>query len=111
MEFEINLVKPPNSAELVYCILGSATVSHKSIQQQQNEYFHHSWSSCKYPTRMVHREIARSDNIHAPYPQYMFGSDILTKAPIEVLACKYCLDPEQLLNKFENMFFMESPPM
>lgn len=27
MEFDINLVKPPNAAELVYCILGSATVS------------------------------------------------------------------------------------
>ncbi|GIN85565.1 hypothetical protein J6TS2_19510 [Heyndrickxia sporothermodurans] len=55
---------------------------------------------------MVHGEIASSDNTHALYPQYIFGSEILTKTPIEVLACTYCLGHEQLLSKFKNMFFL-----
>ncbi|KML30498.1 MULTISPECIES: cupin domain-containing protein [Priestia] len=92
-----------NAAELVYCISGSAVVS--LINPFNNEVTNIPITPgqvANIPQGWWHWEIASEDNTHllaifdAPYPEYIFGSDILNKTPIEVLAHTYCLDPEQL---------------
>ncbi len=56
------------------------------------------------PQGSWHWEEALEDNTHllaifdAPYPEYIFGSDILTKTPAEVFAHTYCLDEETFKN-------------
>jgi len=100
------LVEPhyhQNATELVYCILGTATVS--LINPFANEV--HTipiapGQVANIPQGWWHWEIATSDHTHllaifdAPYPEYIFGSDILIKTPVEVLAQAYCLDPNLL---------------
>ncbi|MFF2484201.1 cupin domain-containing protein [Paenibacillus sp. NPDC058071] len=92
-----------NASELVYCISGSAAVSF--INPFNNQLLHVNIAPgqvANIPQGWWHWEIATSENTHllaifdAPYPEYIFGSDILTKTPIEVLAHTYCLNPEQL---------------
>ncbi|MGP7816762.1 cupin domain-containing protein [Niallia sp. 01092] len=92
-----------NAAELVYCISGSAVVS--LINPFNNTLTNipiKPGQVANIPQGWWHWEIANEDKTHllaifdAPYPQYIFGSDILTKTPIEVLAHTYCLNPEQL---------------
>ncbi|MFP3361405.1 cupin domain-containing protein, partial [Planococcus sp. SIMBA_143] len=54
------------------------------------------------PQGWWHWEEATTDQTHllaifdSPYPEYIFGSDILTKTPVEVLAHTYCLNADQL---------------
>ncbi|WP_445489694.1 cupin domain-containing protein [Niallia sp. 03133] len=92
-----------NAAELVYCISGSAVVS--LINPFNNKITNipiKPGQVANIPQGWWHWEIASEDKTHllaifdAPYPRYIFGSDILTKTPIEVLAHTYCLNPEQL---------------
>lgn len=92
-----------NAAELVYCISGSAVVS--LINPFNNEVTNipiKPGQVANIPQGWWHWETASEDNTHllaifdAPYPEYIFGSDILTKTPIEVLAHTYCLDAEKL---------------
>jgi quercetin dioxygenase-like cupin family protein len=92
-----------NAAELVYCISGKATVS--LINPFNNQLSHITITPgqvANIPQGWWHWEVALIDDTHllaifdAPYPEYIFGSDILTKTPIEVLAHTYCLDPELL---------------
>ncbi|GGE31908.1 cupin [Pullulanibacillus camelliae] len=92
-----------NAAELVYCISGTAAVS--LINPFTNKV--HTipitpGQVANIPQGWWHWEVATADHTHllaifdAPYPEYIFGSDILTKTPIEVLAQTYCLDPNLL---------------
>ncbi|MEK4668640.1 cupin domain-containing protein [Niallia sp. FSL R7-0271] len=92
-----------NAAELVYCISGSAVVS--LINPFTNKVSNipiKPGQVANIPQGWWHWEIASEDRTHllaifdAPYPEYIFGSDILTKTPVEVLAHTYCLDPVQL---------------
>jgi len=97
-----------NAAELVYCISGSAVVSFinpftnkvTSIPIEPGEV-------ANIPQGWWHWEMATENDTHllaifdAPYPEYILGSDILTKTPIEVLAHTYCLDPNKLRNTLE----------
>ncbi|GAA0373943.1 cupin domain-containing protein [Bacillus horti] len=92
-----------NASELVYCITGSAVVS--LINPFTNELSNVPIAPgqvANVPQGWWHWEIASEDRTHllaifdAPYPEYIFGSDILRKTPIEVLAHTYCLNPEQL---------------
>ncbi|CAH0296466.1 hypothetical protein SRABI96_04443 [Peribacillus sp. Bi96] len=92
-----------NAAELVYCISGSATVS--LINPFNNQVINipiQPGQVANIPQGWWHWEEASEDGTHliaifdAPYPEYILGSDILTKTPIEVLAHTYCLDPEKL---------------
>ena len=92
-----------NASELVYCIAGSALVS--LINPFTNEVINvpiHPGQVANIPQGWWHWEVAYQDGTHllaifdAPYPEYIFGSDILTKTPIEVLAHTYCLNLEQL---------------
>ncbi|TRZ37360.1 cupin domain-containing protein [Niallia circulans] len=92
-----------NAAELVYCISGSAVVS--LINPFTNKVSNipiRPGQVANIPQGWWHWEIASEDKTHllaifdAPYPEYIFGSDILTKTPVEVLAHTYCLDPVQL---------------
>lgn len=92
-----------NAAELVYCISGAAVVS--LINPFNNELTNVPITPgqvANIPQGWWHWEIATEDETHllaifdAPYPEYIFGSDLLTKTPIEVLAHTYCLDPKQL---------------
>lgn len=92
-----------NAAELVYCISGAAIVS--LINPFNNKVINipiHPGQVANIPQGWWHWEVASENNTHllaifdAPYPEYIFGSDILTKTPIEVLAHTYCLDAEKL---------------
>ncbi|AKO92907.1 cupin domain-containing protein [Priestia filamentosa] len=92
-----------NAAELVYCISGAAVVS--LINPFNNKVINISirpGQVANIPQGWWHWEVASENNTHllaifdAPYPEYIFGSDILTKTPIEVLAHTYCLDAEKL---------------
>ncbi|HEY2491912.1 MAG TPA: cupin domain-containing protein [Paenibacillus sp.] len=92
-----------NAAELVYAISGSAMVS--LINPFDNEITNVTITPgqvANIPQGWWHWEVALEDKTHllaifdAPYPEYIFGSDILTKTPIEVLSHTYCLDPELL---------------
>ncbi|MGG0736565.1 cupin domain-containing protein [Niallia taxi] len=92
-----------NAAELVYCISGSAVVS--LINPFTNKVSNipiRPGQVANIPQGWWHWEIASEDKTHllaifdAPYPEYIFGSDILAKTPVEVLAHTYCLDPDQL---------------
>ncbi len=92
-----------NASELVYCITGAAGVS--LINPFSNEVINltiHPGQVANIPQGWWHWEMAYQDGTHllaifdAPYPEYIFGSDILTKTPIEVFAHTYCLDPKQL---------------
>ncbi len=94
-----------NAAEISYCISGSAVVS--LINPFNNEVTNIPITPgqvANIPQGWWHWQIASEDHTHllaifdAPYPEYIFGSDILTKTPIEVLAHTYCLDPEKLRN-------------
>ncbi len=97
-----------NAAELVYCISGSAAVS--LINPFNNEISNtpiRPGQVANIPQGWWHWEEATQDETHllaifdTPYPEYIFGSDILTKTPIEVLAHTYCLDPEKLRDTLE----------
>lgn len=92
-----------NAAELIYCISGSAVVS--LINPFTNKVSNipiRPGQVANIPQGWWHWEIASEDKTHllaifdAPYPEYIFGSDILAKTPVEVLAHTYCLDPDQL---------------
>lgn len=92
-----------NASELVYCISGTARVS--LINPFNNVITNVTIAPGQVgniPQGWWHWEVALEDSTHllaifdAPYPEYIFGSDILTKTPIEVLAHTYCLDPELL---------------
>lgn len=92
-----------NAAELVYCISGAARVSF--INPFNNEVSNitiRPGQVANIPQGWWHWEEATTDQTHllaifdAPYPEYIFGSDILTKTPVEVLAHTYCLNADQL---------------
>lgn len=90
-----------NAAELVYCISGSARVSLiNPFTNQISNIEIKPGQVANIPQGWWHWEIALEDKTHllaifdAPYPTYIFGSDILTKTPTEVFAHTYCLDPE-----------------
>ncbi|WP_332238590.1 MULTISPECIES: cupin domain-containing protein [unclassified Sporolactobacillus] len=92
-----------NASELVYCISGSAIVS--LINPFTNQVANIPIAPgqvANIPQGWWHWEIASQNKTHllaifdAPYPEYIFGSDLLTKTPIEVLAHTYCLDPHLL---------------
>ncbi|GGJ72405.1 cupin domain-containing protein [Virgibacillus salexigens] len=90
-----------NASELVYCISGSAVVS--LINPFNNEVSNIPITPgqvANIPQGWWHWEEAINNNTHlfaifdAPYPEYILGSDILTKTPVEIMAHTYCLDPE-----------------
>ena len=97
-----------NAAELVYCITGSAVVS--LINPFDNKLTNipiQPGQVANIPQGWWHWEIASQDDTHllaifdAPYPEYIFGSDLLTKTPPEVLAYIYFLDPVKLKEVLE----------
>lgn len=92
-----------NAAELVYCIGGSAVVY--LINPFTNQVIQIPVTPgqvANIPQGWWHWEIASQNQTHllavfdAPYPEVIFGSDILTKTPVDVFAYTYCLNPEQL---------------
>ncbi|UNL86754.1 cupin domain-containing protein [Priestia koreensis] len=92
-----------NASELVYCISGAAVVSLiNPYTNQVSDIPLVPGQVANIPQGFWHWEIASEDDTHllaifdTPYPEYVFGSDILNKTPIEVLAHTYCLDPDQL---------------
>lgn len=92
-----------NATELVYCITGSATVTLiNPFTNQLTTIKITPGQVANIPQGWWHWEVANEDQTHllaifdAPYPEYILGSDILTRTPIEVLAHTYCLDPELL---------------
>ncbi|WP_240041089.1 cupin domain-containing protein [Paenibacillus ginsengarvi] len=90
----------PNAAELVYCISGAAAVSLinpfnnivTSVRITPGQV-------ANIPQGWWHWEVALEDGTHllaifdAPYPEYILGSDILTKTPVEVLAIRTASTP------------------
>ncbi|WP_181346976.1 cupin domain-containing protein [Thalassobacillus sp. CUG 92003] len=91
-----------NASELVYCISGSAVVSF--INPFTNEVTNIPITPgevANIPQGWWHWEEASQNNTHllaifdAPYPEYIFGSDLLTKTPVEVFAHTYCINPEK----------------
>jgi len=108
-----------NAAELVYCVAGAAVVS--LINPFTNKVSNISITPgqvANVPQGWWHWEIASKDDTHliaifdAPYPEYILGSDILTKTPIEVLAHTYCLDANKLrstLRPLENESIVIGP--
>ncbi|MXQ54198.1 cupin domain-containing protein [Shimazuella alba] len=92
-----------NAAELVYCISGSALVSLiNPFTNKRSDIPITPGQVANIPKGWWHWEMATTDDTHllaifdAPYPEYIFGSDLLTKTPIEVLSHTYCLDPKLL---------------
>jgi quercetin dioxygenase-like cupin family protein len=92
-----------NAAELVYCISGSAVVSLiNPFINQVTQIPMAPGQVANIPQGWWHWEIAFQNQTHllaifdAPYPEVIFGSDILRKTPVDVLAYTYCLDPERL---------------
>ncbi|WP_028776893.1 cupin domain-containing protein [Shimazuella kribbensis] len=92
-----------NAAELVYCISGSVLVSLiNPFTNQRSDIPITPGQVANIPKGWWHWEEATTDGTHllaifdAPYPEYIFGSDLLTKTPIEVLSHTYCLDPKLL---------------
>ncbi|NOV02147.1 cupin domain-containing protein [Paenibacillus sp. LMG 31457] len=97
-----------NASELVYCIAGSAMVSLiNPFTNQLTTVTITPGQVANIPQGWWHWEVALEDQTHllaifdAPYPEYIFGSDLLTKTPIEVLAHTYCLDPALLRKALE----------
>ncbi|MCT2134628.1 cupin domain-containing protein [Oceanobacillus kimchii] len=91
----------PNAAELVYCITGSVVVSFiNPFTNERKDITITPGEVANIPKGWWHWEEASEDQTHllaifdAPYPQYILGSDILTKTPVEVMAHTYCLDPD-----------------
>ncbi|BAC14860.1 hypothetical protein [Oceanobacillus iheyensis HTE831] len=91
----------PNAAELVYCISGSAVVSLiNPFTNEKKNFTITPGEVANIPKGWWHWEEASEDQTHliaifdAPYPEYILGSDILTKTPVEVMAHTYCLDPD-----------------
>lgn len=109
-----------NAAELVYCISGSASVSLINPFTNQVEHIHITRGQvANVPQGWWHWETAREDQTHllaifdTPYPEYIFGSDILAKTPTEVLAKTYCLDKAKLqdaLRPLNNQTIIIGPP-
>jgi oxalate decarboxylase/phosphoglucose isomerase-like protein (cupin superfamily) len=109
-----------NAAELVYAIRGSAHVS--LINPFTNNVESISITPgqvANIPQGWWHWETAAEDETHlltifdAPYPEYIFGSDILAKTPVEVLAQTYCLDKKKLqetLRPLQNQTIVIGPP-
>lgn len=92
-----------NATELVYCISGSAVVS--LINPFTNQVMNipiFPGQVANIPQGWWHWELVSQNQTHllaifdAPYPEYILGSDILSKTPIEVMAYTYCLNPEML---------------
>ncbi|GAA0422912.1 MAG: cupin domain-containing protein [Bacillota bacterium] len=90
-----------NAAELVYCISGSAVVSFMNpFNNEVKNIPITPGQVANIPQGWWHWEEASENNTHllaifdAPYPEYILGSDILTKTPVDVIAHTYCLDPE-----------------
>ncbi|MDQ0208717.1 cupin domain-containing protein [Alkalicoccobacillus murimartini] len=88
-----------NASELVYCITGSVLVSLiNPFTTELSEITLAPGQVANVPQGWWHYEIAQEDNTHllaifdAPYPQAIFGSDILRLTPNNVLAHTYCLD-------------------
>ncbi|MFS0750371.1 cupin domain-containing protein [Oceanobacillus sp. 1P07AA] len=91
----------PNAAELVYCISGSAVVSLiNPFTNERKDITITPGEVANIPKGWWHWEEASEDQTHliaifdAPYPEYILGSDILTKTPVDVWAHTYCLDPD-----------------
>ncbi|QXE02352.1 cupin domain-containing protein [Terribacillus sp. DMT04] len=109
-----------NAAELIYAIQGSAHVS--LINPFTNNVESISITPgqvANIPQGWWHWETAAEDETHlltifdAPYPEYIFGSDILAKTPVEVLAQTYCLDKKKLretLRPLDNQTIVIGPP-
>ncbi|WP_307476603.1 cupin domain-containing protein [Cytobacillus purgationiresistens] len=88
-----------NASELVYCISGSAVVS--LINPFTNKLHNipvKPGQVANVPQGWWHYEIAAEDHTHllaifdAPYPEAIFGSDILRLTPAHIWAHTYCLD-------------------
>ncbi|WP_084160626.1 cupin domain-containing protein [Terribacillus saccharophilus] len=109
-----------NAAELVYCISGSAEVSLINPFTNKVENIRITRGQvANVPQGWWHWETAAEDQTHllaifdAPYPEYIFGSDILAKTPAEVLAKTYCLDKTKLqetLRPLNNQTIIIGPP-
>jgi len=92
-----------NASELVYCISGSAQVSFiNPVNNERSDILIQPGQVANIPQGWWHWETAAEDDTHllaifdAPYPEYILGSDILSRTPIDVLAHTYCLNPDQL---------------
>ncbi|WP_430007643.1 cupin domain-containing protein [Metabacillus idriensis] len=88
-----------NASELVYCVSGSAVVSFiNPFTNQLMNFPIKPGQVANVPQGFWHYEVASEDNTHllaifdAPYPQAIFGSDILRLTPANVMADTYCLD-------------------
>ncbi|MBM7837816.1 putative RmlC-like cupin family protein [Alkalihalobacillus xiaoxiensis] len=88
-----------NASELVYCISGSALVTFINPFSKQVinlEIF--PGQTANIPQGFWHYEVATQDHTHllaifdAPYPQAIYGSDILRLTPSQAMANSYCLD-------------------
>ncbi|WP_130859951.1 cupin domain-containing protein [Gracilibacillus phocaeensis] len=91
-----------NASEIVYCVSGAAIVSF--INPFTNQLHHipiQPGQIANVPQGFWHYEVATVDDTHllaifdAPYPQAIFGSDILRLTPSEVMANSYCLDKQE----------------
>lgn len=91
-----------NASELVYCVSGSAVVSF--INPFTNELKNipiKPGQVANVPQGFWHYEVATDDNTHllaifdAPYPQAIYGSDILRLTPSKVMSDNYCLDQDK----------------
>ncbi|MFS0786531.1 cupin domain-containing protein [Shouchella sp. 1P09AA] len=97
-----NYVEPhihQNASELVYCVSGTALVTF--INPFNNEVINiniHAGQTANIPQGFWHYEVATSENTHllaifdAPYPQAIYGSDILRLTPSQAIAQSYCID-------------------
>jgi quercetin dioxygenase-like cupin family protein len=92
-----------NATELVYCISGSACVSLiNPFNNKRSDIPITPGQVANIPQGWWHWEEATSNDTHllaifdAPYPEYIFGSDLLTKTPPEVFAHTYSLNEKQL---------------
>lgn len=90
-----------NASELVYCIKGSVEISLiNPFTQEQNSHTILPGQVFNIPQGWWHWESALEDDIHllaifdAPFPEYVLGSDILTKTPPAIFEKTYCINPD-----------------
>ncbi|WP_379134761.1 cupin domain-containing protein [Paenibacillus sp. sgz500958] len=97
-----NVVEPhyhQNASELVYGICGSAVVSLLNpFTKELLNFLLCPGQVVNIPQGWWHYEVATVDHTHllaifnAPIPETIYGSDILSLTPANVLAHTYCLD-------------------
>jgi len=100
-----NVIEPhyhQNSAELLFCVSGAVTIS--MINPSTKELLHFPITPGKVanvPQGWWHYMVATADHTHflgvfnQSTPEVIFGSDVLTLTPTNIMAHSYCLNENE----------------